>query len=115
MPHRIVLDIDAMDGPIERRTFDQPSVTVGRAPTNDIVVAMRQRPGVHGAATTNCSRRHGILEVRGDALVLHDAGTSNGWHCVNAGTVRPAGNSCTLAIGDSYYVGDTRITVVAFE
>jgi hypothetical protein len=40
---------------------------------------------------------------------------SNGWHCVNSGLVRPAGDSCTLDIGDSYYVGDTRITVVAFE
>jgi predicted component of type VI protein secretion system len=112
---RIVLDIDAMDGPAERRTFDKASVTVGRATANDIVVAARHRPGVHHAAATNCSRCHGILEVRGGALVLHDAGTSNGWHCVNAGLVRPAGDSCTLAVGDSYYVGDTRITVVAFE
>jgi predicted component of type VI protein secretion system len=64
---------------------------------------------------SNCSRRHGILEVRGDALVLLDAGTSNGWHCVNRGAVRPAGSSCPLAVGDSCYVGDTRITVVAFE
>lgn len=115
MSHRIVLDIDAMDGPVERRTFDKPTVTVGRDITNDIVVATRHRSGVHHAATMNCSRRHGTLEVRGNALVLHDAGTSNGWHCVNAGLVRPAGDSCTLVVGGSYYVGDTRITVVAFE
>lgn len=113
MPHRIVLDIDAMDGPTERRTFDQSSVTVGRATENDIVVAARHRPGVHHGAVTNCSRRHGILEVRGGALVLLDAGTSNGWHCVNNGLVRQ--DSYRLAIGDRYYVGDTRITVVAFE
>lgn len=113
MPDRIVLDIEAMDGPTERRTFDQSKVTVGRAAGNDIVVAVRQRPGIHHAATANCSRRHGILEVRGNALVLHDAGSSNGWHCVNDGLVRPAGYA--LAVGDSYYVGDTRITVVAFE
>jgi predicted component of type VI protein secretion system len=115
MPHRIVLDIDAMDGPTERRTFDKSSVTVGRATENDIVVAAHHRPGVHHAAMTNCSRRHGVLEIRGSALVLHDAGTSNGWHCVNNDLVRPGGDSCKLAIGDRYYVGDTRITVVAFE
>lgn len=115
MPHRIVLDIDAMDAPVERRTFDQATVTVGRDAGNDIVVAVRPRPGFNSIARSNCSRRHGILEVRGDALVLHDAGTSNGWHCVNHGAVRPTGGSCILAVGDSYYVGDTRITVVAFE
>jgi D-serine deaminase-like pyridoxal phosphate-dependent protein len=112
MPHRIVLDIDAMDGPTERRTFDKPTVTVGRAPTNDIVVAARHRPGVHHAAVTNCSQRHGTLEVRGGALVLHDAGTSNGWHCLSTGMVRGSG---FLAVGDSYYVGDTRITIVSVE
>jgi hypothetical protein len=115
MPYRIVLDIDAMDGPTERRTFDKSTVTVGRATTNDIVVAARQRPGLHPAAKANCSRRHGMLEIRGAALVLHDAGTSNGWHCVNADIVQPVGDSCTLSVGDSYYVGDTKITVVAFE
>ena len=56
MPHRIVLDIDAMDGPTERRMFDKSSVTVGRATENDIVVAARPRPGVHHAAYANCSR-----------------------------------------------------------
>jgi pSer/pThr/pTyr-binding forkhead associated (FHA) protein len=115
MSHHIVLDIDATDGPTERRIFEQPTVTIGRATTNDIVVAARPRPGVHHAARTNCSMRHGTLEVRGDALVLHDAGTSNGWHCVNDGIVRPVGDSCSLAVGDSYYVGDTRITIVAFK
>jgi hypothetical protein len=90
-------------------------VTVGRTTDNDIVVAAHQRLGIHHASSMNCSRRHGILEVSSDKLVLRDAGTSNGWHCAHAGLVRPAGNACTLTISDHYYVGDTKITVVAFE
>jgi predicted component of type VI protein secretion system len=115
MNHKIVLDVEAVDGPTERRTFDKSKVTVGRAPDNDIQVTERHRPGVHHAAWANCSRRHGMLEVSGEALVLHDTGTANGWHCVNDDIVAPHRGTCTLKVGDRYYVGDTRITIIAFE
>lgn len=49
------------------------------------------------------------------AMFLLAVGTSNGWHCVNGGLVRPVGELCTLVVGDSYCVGDTKSTVVAFE
>lgn len=114
MNHYIILDVEPMDGASERRTFHASRVTIGRAPGNDIQVVLRQRPGVHHAASANCGRRHGMIEVRGDKLVLHDAGTSNGWHCVNEGIVAPSRGECALKVGDRYYVGDTRITIVAF-
>jgi predicted component of type VI protein secretion system len=115
MSHRIVLDVEAVEGQSERRTFDKSKVTIGRAPECDIQVTRRERMGVHHAAWANCANHHGMLEVRGETLVLHDTGTTNGWHCVNDGIVAPHRGICTLTVGDRYYVGDTRITIVAFE
>jgi len=112
----IVVDVQQMDGPTERRSFPGPNVTVGASDRNDIRVARRSRPGVHDAAVANCSRRHGQLELRGDQLFLHDLGTSNGWHVLNDTLVAPHRhtNGYALAVGDRYYVGDTKITIVAF-
>jgi predicted component of type VI protein secretion system len=115
MSHRIVLDVEAVEGQSERRTFDKSKVTIGRAPESDIQVTRRERVGVPAVAYLNCANHHGMLEVRGEALVLHDIGTTNGWHCVNYGKVEPHRGICTLKVGDRYYVGDTRITIVAFE
>ena len=112
----IVLDVQAMDGPTERRSFAGPKVTVGSGDGNDIRVERRSRPGVHHAAVGNCSRRHGTLELRDGKLWLHDMGTSNGWHVLNEGLVAPYRHrdGQALAVGDRYYVGDTKITIVAF-
>jgi hypothetical protein len=113
----IVLDVESMDGPVERRTFEGPKVTVGASAGNDIQVARRHRPGVHHAAQANCSRRHGTLELRDGKLVLHDMGTSNGWHVLNEDLVAPHRykDGYALAVGDRYYVGDTKITIVSFD
>lgn len=112
----IVLDIESIDGASERRSFAGPKITVGAGAGNDIQVARVSRPGVHHAAVANCSRRHGMLELRGDKLVLHDMGTSNGFHVLNDDLVAPFRyqNGYELAVGDRYYVGDTKITIVAF-
>ena len=111
MSHRIVLDVQTMDGPTERREFQQPKVAVGADPANDIVVTNRRRPD--GIGYVNCSRRHGMFEVRDNDLVLHDMGTANGWHMTSRGPLRE--NAFRLSVGESYYVGDTKITIVSYE
>ena len=119
MPFQITFDIEDRNGNKSTQTFNKTSIAIGRNPDNDIVVTRNmsgdfKQPRQFGYLNTG--RKHGIIEYRDGELLLFDAGTSNGWHCVNEGRVLPRYDQKSLLhVGDRYYVGDFKITIVSFS
>jgi hypothetical protein len=72
------------------------TVTIGRAPENDIALPDQR-----------VSRRHGIISVRRGTLVYTDLGSSNGTR-VNGRLV----TEVALGHGDVLHIGDSTITVL---
>lgn len=91
----------AIDGPhgVRLPALDRP-LRIGRAPDSDLLLADAQ-----------VSRRHALIEPRGDRLLLRDLGSRAGTE-VN-GELVPAGKSLALAMGDRVRVGPWRFELVA--
>lgn len=90
------LTIHTPDEPARRLRLDRPSLTLGRASTNDVFLADR-----------TLSRLHARLEQRPEGVVLTDLGSRNGTQLNGTRILEPA----VLRPGDRISLGETRIDV----
>lgn len=112
----LALELADRDGATRRVAFTQDRVSVGASDRCDVVVRRLARSDVHHAAHFNCSPFHGGFWSDGERLLLREISTSNGIHVINEQTVALGryhkDGGYPVTVGDRYYVGDTKITVV---
>jgi pSer/pThr/pTyr-binding forkhead associated (FHA) protein len=86
-------------GVARRVVADGPSLTIGRAPANGLVLE-----------DARASRHHARLTARDGLLILSDLESTNGTR-VNGQTIR----ELAIGAGDHILIGDSTITVEAVD
>ena len=112
---QVTFEIEDRDGNKTTKDFSQKSITIGRNEDNDIVTTCNRNKDFKQPKPLgyyNTGRHHGLIRCENGRLILYDAGTSNGFHCLNEELVNPGGGY-QMNVGDRYYVGDFKLTLVS--